>query len=375
MDISTIFIEVISVTLAGLALLLRSIPVLFMIIVILKSVTGQSKKRTYSPPMPMSRKEMADPWKKVAQLNGLTYTQDRQGMFKFRHVFVTGMYRGRFLKLTNIAENSIMRDNTTISLINEPLLTGQADRNQKSLIRLFALTLAHPQTGYKIKVEPNGSQIIYEQANLKADPEYLQDVFDLLSDIMDDYPAVLALGSIAIPALKKAVRSKPLLREVALQLLKDIATKSKQSLTAPLSHYVCPHCVRRFDKIRVNLFQASSVTYYGCPQCSQNQSYTTVAGDIIAVLDHKMGVEQEQVNNTLRVNWLVYRKYFNFDMVEIMAASDEEIERFAVQVGNNADLVRQARYKQMGCGVSPDCNLSANSMRILGHMFGSLFSY
>ena len=44
----------------------------------------------------------------------------------------------------------------------------------------------------------------------------------------------------------------------------------------------------------------------------------------------------------LRVNWLTYFQPFDFVQVEIHNASDEDVERFAVQMGNDTDPIRQA---------------------------------
>jgi len=53
-------------------------------------------------------------------------------------------------------------------------------------------------------------------------------------------------------------------------------------------------------------------------------------------------------------------------------ASDEEVERFAVQVGNDTDPLRRSRYKWMHCVVGPDCHLSENTLRILGSIFAEV---
>ena len=77
-------------------------------------------------------------------------------------------------------------------------------------------------------------------------------------------------------------------------------------------------------------------------------------------------------DGVLYVNWLQHRSLFDFDRVEIIQATDEEIERFVVQVGNDTDLVRQIRYPQMRCQVSPDCHLSENTLRVLRTRFGEV---
>ncbi len=90
----------------------------------------------------------------------------------------------------------------------------------------------------------------------------------------------------------------------------------------------------------------------------------------MAVLDNRTDVTQLAQNNKLYINWSAHREQFDFDEVEIIRATDEDVERFAVQAGNETDPVRQSRYKQMDCVVSPESKLSANTMRILQKTFG-----
>jgi hypothetical protein len=66
------------------------------------------------------------------------------------------------------------------------------------------------------------------------------------------------------------------------------------------------------------------------------------------------------------------RQLFDFDEVEIIQASDKEVERFIVQVGNDTDEARQSRYQQMRCVISPDAGLSVNTMRILQYTFSQV---
>jgi arabinogalactan endo-1,4-beta-galactosidase len=74
----------------------------------------------------------------------------------------------------------------------------------------------------------------------------------------------------------------------------------------------------------------------------------------------------------LRVNWSKRRAVFDFDQVEIVAAKDEEVERFCVQVGNDMDEWRQPRYKKMTCAVTQECSLSEHTLRILRRTFGEV---
>jgi hypothetical protein len=63
---------------------------------------------------------------------------------------------------------------------------------------------------------------------------------------------------------------------------------------------------------------------------------------------------------------------FDCDWVEINQATDEDIERFAVQLGNDTDPLRRPRYREMRCLVGPECHLSENTLRILKNMFGQV---
>jgi hypothetical protein len=72
------------------------------------------------------------------------------------------------------------------------------------------------------------------------------------------------------------------------------------------------------------------------------------------------------------VNWSAKRRLFDFDRVEIIQTTDEDVERFAMQVGNDTDPVRQSRYAQMQCHIAPDCQLSENSLRVLQSFFGEV---
>jgi hypothetical protein len=93
---------------------------------------------------------------------------------------------------------------------------------------------------------------------------------------------------------------------------------------------------------------------------------------VTAELHSGLGKKQYHHNGLLRLNWLQHRQRFDFDRVEIIQATDEEVERFAVQVGNDTDPVRRPCYKQMQCVIGPACCLSENTVRILKQIFGQV---
>lgn len=144
-----------------------------------------------------------------------------------------------------------------------------------------------------------------------------------------------------------------------------------KGLTSEMILYL--HCFTRFDAYKVRLggwLDSETFTYYGCRTCHQSREF--FEGWVVALLDNTLAQEQFQHNGVLRVNWLSRRALFDFDEVEIVQATDEDVERFAVQVGNDTDSLRKPRYQQMRCVVSADCGLSENTHRILQRMFGSV---
>jgi NADH-quinone oxidoreductase subunit J len=96
---------------------------------------------------------------------------------------------------------------------------------------------------------------------------------------------------------------------------------------------------------------------------------------IVAVLDAGWTEETQRPHkDLLRVNWLRRQALFDFDRVEIVQASDEDVERFMNQIGHDTDSWRRSRYRQMSCLIAPGLELSENTLRVLRTMFGEVKS-
>lgn len=73
----------------------------------------------------------------------------------------------------------------------------------------------------------------------------------------------------------------------------------------------------------------------------------------------------------MRVNWLERKEPFDFDGVEIVAASDEEVEEFVRQTKFDTDIPDQA-VRAMRCEVNTQCHFKrTNTMKILEQTFGN----
>lgn len=159
-------------------------------------------------------------------------------------------------------------------------------------------------------------------------------------------------------------------RKIALRLLYQICRETIHHFKG-IPELVCPFCLTHCYPHRISLPLRRPVTYCGCRTCGQSWEWLELK-NIVMVLNSAWSEEMKQQDSILWVNGLRRQTLFDFDWVEIEQASDEEVERFAVQVGNDTDIVRQPGYKRMRCIVSSTCHLSDNTLKILDSVFGQV---
>jgi hypothetical protein len=201
---------------------------------------------------------------------------------------------------------------------------------------------------------------------------------------------LVTLGGEAIPALvtmlpeqKKFIGSGLLkdetgnrfrpLKQIAIWLVRSIVHETTNRLAHRAGRMICPTCLTCCGPHKASL-PGLSVTYYGCRTCQQSREFLDCSEGVTAVLDDRWSEVWQHQDGLLRVNWLICRKLFDFDRVEVIQATDEDVERFVVQVGNDTDVLRQTRYPQIQCLIGPACRLSENSLRILERTFGRVES-
>jgi hypothetical protein len=182
--------------------------------------------------------------------------------------------------------------------------------------------------------------------------------------------ALIELGGEAAEALAK-LNDGPL-EETAMWLLGSIEQETRRQLAwrAPLIR--CPTCLARFGPRSVNVSLGVSFVYFGCRVCSQSRDFLECPAGVTAVLDTGWTESRRYQDGRLYINWLLERRVFDFDRVEIIRAADEDVERLAVQVGNDTDPARRSHYPEIPCWVAPECRLSENTLRILSRMFGAV---
>lgn len=296
---------------------------------------------------------------------------------------VVGDYQGYSLKLSasgnSRTSNNSRRTYVELS-VNTPPTEDRFPRNKKyweepltvkTISRMLIPSgLTYRMRGW-IKVKAKGQKVYYKQSGFETDLQYLRFVFNLLSHLADNYPKVIALGGEAVPVVQTITRDGGnVLQAVASQLLVDIADETTARLKHQVTSLLCPRCLAHPGPYKIVIAWGRTVTYYGCRSCSQSREF--LAKPAIAVLDSGMETEQAEQDRGLRVNWLRRRKLFDFSEVQIVQATDREVEEFAVKVGNDTDKERKKHYSKMGCTVAAPGELSENTMRILKHTFGQV---
>ena len=92
----------------------------------------------------------------------------------------------------------------------------------------------------------------------------------------------------------------------------------------------------------------------------------------VATLDDRMAEPCSLERGYLLVDWLRIRRLFDFVGVEIVHASDADVEAFAIQVRNEPDERLRRRLTSRPCSVARGAGLSVNTRRILERTFGSV---
>lgn len=308
-------------------------------------------------------------WKKFAKDNDLTFQREDE------FIFIEGSYKGHPLKM----ETNLVYENTDINveITQKPEKKKTPLKNfnhtpeyytTEGVIKLLMPTDLHVRYS-KIKVNTSKHIIYFKGDNLRIQGKRLSQTCQALINLAYSYPTVVALGGQVVPALGEITREGPyILRDVAATALKQIAKETRQQ--AHKSSLICPYCISHFRAYKVSLSVWQVLTYYGCKHCGQSQTF--IKGEIVAVLDTQMTSERVETAQSFRINCLTLGRLFEFDRVEIIQANDEAVERFAVLLGNDTDVVRKARYKEMTCTISETCQLSENTIHILKEVFGKV---
>ncbi len=317
-----------------------------------------------------------EPWRAFAEANGLTLAHAAALSNDIR---ISGEYRGHHLALEIRVVSDMRTDNST-TIIRAVLNAYTSEKRTEALMHKLAEptppNVLNVLTGSGFAFLPGtlaagdgGKRLSYEESGFGQESDKLKRISDVLGDLAEGYPAIVAAGGAVAPALQILVKEDDLLRGVIIEILKDIA-QATQYLAGQAGQLLCSRCLVHCGPHRADLPWQPDVTYYGCRACHQSQEFIDCPKGVVAVLDAAWQGAQERQGSLLRVNWLARRALFDFDRVEIIRATDKDVEHFAMQVGNDTDPFRKPRYAQMRCSLAPNYHPAKNTLRILESLFG-----
>ncbi len=303
-------------------------------------------------------------WKLFAQSNKLELVRAR-AFGEGAHI--VGGFQNYRVKIDTLNVDYQTHTRITLSFANlvNSLCSSSKEiyATETQLNDLFCMDTLQVLKG-QIMVKVNESEIYYDQLGVEKDIEYLQSILDALPDLVHAQSVILSSNT---PVEAIIADRNGELWPLTAQSLKEIAQDTFTQLRDKAPNLLCPNCLTRFHRNQVKLTSGKSINYYGCRECGQNHEF--FEGKVVAVLNSETTVKQDEQDGVLRVNWSLDKMLFDFDEVEIIQATDEEVERFAVQVGNDTDFFRQPKYSNMYCQISSNCEISDSSIRILNRMF------
>lgn len=180
-------------------------------------------------------------------------------------------------------------------------------------------------------------------------------------------------GGAVIQLEAAAISAADDLRETITWLLQSICQETTARIAPAIEVWLCSMCLLRCGAHHVEFSWQPDWTYYGCRFCRRSRDLLRAPGEVIARLDRKWREPYTQEGDRIIGNWFGYQPIlFDFDGVEIIQAGDEDVERFAMLVGNDTDPLREPRYKDIPCVIDLTCQLSKNSERILRSTFGQV---
>jgi hypothetical protein len=321
-------------------------------------------------------------WQTLAGINHLDFVfagSHRRGLYikGIYHgynleLFTDWMSHGRSIEVGTCLELRVSQPVTTSPVLigketNEPIVMVHGKEfSLKQAVNRLAPILSDKDLPGVIKLW-GYEGISYQQPEIIGDTRFLQTLFDRLSDVMDFYQGIVNVGGEAVPFLESLAARKDSRLQALLQLLGGISSRTTSQLSDYASLLFCPNCFVSYGSHQMTSLWRS---FYGCRACGQSRKFFYCPEGVIAVLDMMWSGKYNKQDGLLRVNWLAHRSLFDFNQVEIVQTTDEDVERFAVQVGNDTDPHRQPRYSQIPCIIAPTCKLSENTLRILRHTFG-----
>ena len=315
-------------------------------------------------------------WRQFAASNNLHF---KSGV-NITDTKIYGDFQGYRLSIYNNlkrkGQNSYRKDTNFVIERNKTLTHFEKLQTDRDIMDRFWVIFKFINSGLHIEI--TAKKIIFK-SDLIIEGIKLQSISNQLVNFAEILPEVCKIGGKIVDTLLQVKPFKPITWHIIKSVCSETELRIKYRIDLLLCKRCFTFCFSHQVKAPIKFFTISEYgsneygsrlsNYYGCRLCRQND---LIEGRSIAVLDNQVTEEWSVRENEIFVNWLAYRKLFDFHEVRIMQATDRDVEEFAMQVGNDTDKLRNWRYKVMPCIISSGCKLSANTRNILKHTFKSV---
>ncbi len=122
------------------------------------------------------------------------------------------------------------------------------------------------------------------------------------------------------------------------------------------------------DLTRFKNKEEAGLHILACRTCNETV-HLTLVHQVIALLDNEMSQPVVDESDTYCVSWLHHPVAFDFDRVSIVRATDEEVMRLCMTVGNTSDPYHKHGFQSIPCEIAAGCVLNNNSLRVLARTF------
>ncbi len=188
---------------------------------------------------------------------------------------------------------------------------------------------------------------------------------------------LLEMEGRAVPAIADAMSNVRMSWKRGMEMLRWIGARTEARFGDRMPNLVCPRCYAALRRQKPGLALARNPEYIACRSCGYSREAIAHGGSVICTLDSTDDRECVARGGTLRVNWLARARardfegqaLFDFDEVEIVNATDDEVRHFLVDIANDTDAERRKAYRRLAVTVGADCRLGPNTLAALRECF------
>ena len=177
--------------------------------------------------------------------------------------------------------------------------------------------------------------------------------------------ALNRVGPQAVEGLRQRMAHEDENSRVAASRALEVVCRMMRPLQPGL---LCEWCLTRYRE-SAHSVEDLAARLLVCRSCGRASPHLRGVNEVVAVLDHS-AERLTFSRGVVRGNWFEQGKLFDFDSVEIVDATDYEVERLCIEVGNDTDAERRRRCTGVPCVIGPECELEPSTIRILDQTFG-----